>query len=214
MIVIGIIGRIGAGKSTVAGLLAEHGAQVIDADRIAHDLLGDAEVRAAIVARFGPGLMLEGSVPGMATIDRRALAGIVFGPTPGHRVALADLEAIIHPRVHERIEDRLATAAAAERAGPPEPVVVLDVPLLVRGGWLDRCDHVLVLECPDEVRHARISPRFSGAQVEAREASWNDQSPHRLPAGKTISVDTSGDPAYTRAQIDRLWHGLSRRSPG
>jgi len=212
VIVIGIIGRIGAGKSTVAGLLAEHGARILDADRIAHDVLLDDDVRAALVARFGPGVIAAGAEPGTTTIDRRALAGLVFGPTPGHRLALADLEAIVHPRVHRRMEDRLADIAAAERVGPPEAVVVLDVPLLVRGGWLDRCDHVVVLECPDEVRHGRIASRFSVPQIEAREASWNEQSPRSLPARKTSTVDTSGDLAYTRSQIDRLLHRLSRRS--
>jgi dephospho-CoA kinase len=90
--------------------------------------------------------------------------------------------------------------------------VVLDVPLLVRGGWLDRCDRIVVLECPDDVRRARIAARFSGPQIEAREASWNEQAPRALPVGKTVTVDTSGDPAYTRLQIDRLWPELSRRS--
>jgi len=86
------------------------------------------------------------------------------------------------------------------------------VPLLVRGGWLDRCDRIVVLECPDDVRRARIAARFSGPQIDAREASWNEQSPQALPPGKTVTVDTSGDPAYTQTQIDRLWSELSRRS--
>ena len=212
MILIGIIGRIGAGKSTVAGLLAEHGARVIDADRIAHEVLRDADVRRALVARFGPGVITGELLPDTADIDRKALAGMVFGPTAAHREALADLEAIVHPRVHERMETLLAGIAGEERSGSAEGVVVLDVPLLVRGGWLDRCDRVVVLECPDDVRHARIATRFSGPQIEAREASWNEQSSPDLPGGKTSTVDTSGDPAYTRSQIDRLWPELSRRS--
>lgn len=212
VILIGIIGRIGAGKSTVARLLAEHGARVIDADRIAHDVLKDADVQRALVARFGRGLIPEGPSPAAAGIDRKALAGIVFGPTADHRKALADLEAIVHPRVHERMEMLLDDIAGQEHSGGAEPVVVLDVPLLVRGGWLDRCDRVIVLECPDDVRHARIAPRFSRPQIEAREASWNEQMPPVLPAGKTSTVDTSEDPAYTHAQIDRLWPELSRRT--
>ena len=63
MILIGIIGRIGAGKSTVAGLLAEHGARVIDADRIAHEVLHDADVRRLLVERFGPGLIMATPTP-------------------------------------------------------------------------------------------------------------------------------------------------------
>ena len=211
MILIGIVGRIGAGKSTVARRLADHGARVIDADRIAHDVLLEADVREALVARFGPGVITGGSPPVAAGIDRRALSGIVFGPTAAHRKALADLEAIVHPRVHRRMETLLEEVAGEERSGGAERVVVLDVPLLVRGGWLHRCDHVIVLECPDDVRRARIAERFSGPQIDAREASWNEQSPPDLPAGKTSTVDTSGDPAYTRDQIDRLWPEFSRR---
>lgn len=212
MILIGIIGKIGAGKSTVARLLAEHGARVIDADRIAHEVLQDAEVRRLLVERFGPELITRSQPLNAADIDRKALAGIVFGPTAAHRRALADLEAIVHPRVHERMETLLAGIAGEERSGGAERVAVLDVPLLVRGGWLDRCDRIVVLECPDDVRRARIAARFSGPQIEAREASWNEQSPRALPAGKTSTVDTSGDPAYTRSRIDRLWPELSRRS--
>ena len=213
MMLIGIIGRIGAGKSTVAKLLAEHGARVVDADRIAHEVLLEADVRRALLERFGPGLFTGSPAPDAARIDRKTLAGIVFGPTAAHREALADLEAIIHPRVHDRIEDLLAGIAGEEQRGGAGQVVVLDVPLLVRGGWLDRCDHLVVLECPADIRHARIAPRFSAPQIEAREASWNEQSPRIFPTGKTSTVDTSRDPAYTREQIDRLWHELSRRSP-
>ena len=213
MILIGIIGKIGAGKSTVARLLAVHGARVIDADRIAHEVLLDADVRRALVERFGPGLITGSPAPATAGIDRKALAGIVFGPTAAHREALADLEAIVHPRVHARMEALLTGIAGEERRGEPEAVVVLDVPLLARGGWLDRCDHLVILECPDDIRRARIATRFSAHQIEAREASWNEQSPQILPTGKTSTVDTSQDPAYTAIQIDRLWLELFRRSP-
>ena len=212
MILIGIIGRIGAGKSTVAGLLAEHGGRVIDADWIARDVLHDLDGRRLLVERFGPEVIQGEPSPTAAGIDRKALAGLVFGPTAAHRRALAALEAIVHPRVHQRMETLLAGIAAEERRGGVEQVAVLDVPLLVRGGWLDRCDRIVVLECPDDVRRARIAARFSGPQIDAREASWNEQSPLTLPAGKTSTVDTSRDPAYTAAQVDRLWPELSRRS--
>lgn len=213
MILIGIIGRIGAGKSTVARLLEAHGARVLDADRIAHDVLRDDDVKRAIETRFGEGVIAPSTTAGPGEVDRGALAAIVFGSGAAHRAALADLESIVHPRVHDRLEELLAGIARAERDGGTEQVVVLDVPLLVRGGWLDRCDHVLVLECPDEVRRARIATRFTAGQIAAREASWNQQAPHSAFRGKTSTVDTSGDPAYTRLQIDRLWPGLLRRSP-
>lgn len=213
MIVVGIIGRIGAGKSTVAALLADHGARVIDADRIAHEVLLEEEVRDALVARFGSGVLGDPATAGRPVVNRRMLAGLVFGPTASHRAALADLEAIVHPRVHRRIEQTLAESSAAEQAGGRMTWVVLDVPLLTRAGWVDRCDLVLVLECPDDIRRGRIAGRFPAEQIAAREAAWNRHPPPVLRPEKTRIVDTSGDPSYTRLQIDRLWNEFSRLPP-
>jgi hypothetical protein len=80
---------------------------------------------------------------------------------------------------------------------------------LARRGLPAASPEILAL---DADRRARIAARFSGPQIDAREASWNEQSPLALPPGKTVTVDTSGDPAYTRGQIGRLWSELSRRS--
>lgn len=200
---VGIVGRIGAGKSTVARMLADKGARVVDADRLAHEVLGEEEVRDEVRRRFGDGVFgADGAV------DRGALARIVFGPDPGHAEALVALEAIVHPRVNARIASAI-DAAAREAAG--SAVVVLDVPLLVKAGWADVCDLVLLLECDDGIRRSRVAARLSPAQIAAREAAWNRNPPDRLPPGKTARVDTSGDPAYTRSQIDRIWN---ERLPG
>jgi len=216
VIVIGIVGRIGAGKSTVAAAFARHGARVIDADRIAHGVLAEPAVIDDVVARFGPRVLAaEGGAE--RRIDRGALGGIVFGPSPEQALALRDLEAIVHPRVHDRIEGMLDQARAeARRSGAGEgnavPAVVLDVPLLVQAGWVDACDVVVVLECDDAVRRGRIAARFSPEQILARESAWARSLPHPLPPGKIRTVDTSGDPAYTLSQIDRIWADL--RSQG
>ena len=198
MILIGLLGKIGAGKSTVARRFAEHGAVVIDADALAHEVLGEPAVVAAIAARFGAGVLApDGSVL------RPVLAEVVFGPTAEHAAALGALEAIVHPRVHERIGERLAGLQAAATV----PVtVVLDVPLLGKGGWADRCDWIVTLKCPDSVREQRLAQRrLSPRQRAAREAAWQAAVPPHLPAEKTLCVDTSGDVAYTWAQVDRIW---------
>ncbi len=195
---VGIVGRIGAGKSTVARMLADKGARVVDADRLAHEVLGEEAARLEVRRRFGDGVFgADGAV------DRGALARLVFGPQRCHAEALLALEAIVHPRVHERIR---AAIDAAGRAAPGTSVVVLDVPLLVKAGWADVCDVVLLLDCDDTVRRGRLAARFSPAQIAAREAAWNRNPPDRLPPEKTVRVDTSGDPAYTRDQLDRIWH--------
>lgn len=202
--VVGIVGPIGSGKSTVARIFGELGADVIDADRIAHEVLGEEEVRRALRRRHGDGVFAPDG-----TVDRRALAAAVFGPGPRHAEALGHLEGLVHPRVHERIAARLAAVrAAAAVPGAPARVVVLDVPLLVRAGWVAECDRVVVLACDDGVRRARIAARHSPAQIAAREAAWNRNPPDRLPADRARTVDTGRDVAYTRTQVEDVWRDL------
>jgi dephospho-CoA kinase len=208
MITIGISGRIGAGKSTVAQRFAARGARVIDADALAHGVLEEADAKAEIVARFGAGVLTDDG-----RVDRSLLAAQVFGASPAQATALADLEAIVHPRVHCHIEQALAAITAAERhAGRADTLVVLDVPLLERAGWDALCDHVVLVECEDGVRRERLARRgVSPAQQAARETAWA-AGRRSQPAGhapiadreNTHPVDTSGDLAYTHAQVDRI----------
>ncbi len=208
MIVVGLTGRIGAGKSTVAGLFADRGAFVVDADRIAHEVLAEPEVGRLVSGRFGPGVVAsDGSV------DRRKLAKLVFGPTAEHAAALEDLEAIIHPRVAARINAILDARSAAE---PSQPVI-LDVPLLRKSGLTRRCTHVVEVVCDEPVRRARLTARgWDAAEIEARDAAWAHSQP--LPGGREPGerpqsanfLDTSGDVRYTSQQVDQLLRTMSR----
>jgi dephospho-CoA kinase len=205
MIVIGLHGRIGAGKSTVARMFADHGAIVIDADRLAHAVLEEPEARREIVARFGSGVLAADGA-----IRRPALAERVFGPTPAHAAALRDLESIVHPRVRRRIESQLAALRQAEDNDGVRRVAVLDVPLLVPSGWAAACDLVVVVECDDKVRHGRLADRgWAADHVAAREKAWEAGvvDPPAAP-GNTRSVDASGDSAYTRRQVEGIWTSL------
>lgn len=204
MIVIGLVGRIGAGKSTVARAMADLGAEVIDADRIAHEVLAEPEVVAAIAARYGAGV-----IDAAGAVRRPLLADKVFGPTPAHDAALADLEAIVHPRVRRRIDERLAAVAAAGPVGEPM-VVVLDVPLLMQAGWDRRCDRLVRVECDEVERGRRVDRRgWPPSQRQARERAW-ERGYRPPPPQKTVVVDASGDPAYTREQVGRIVQGLVR----
>ena len=198
MIVIGLVGRIGAGKSTVARAFAARGAEVIDADRLAHEVLADPGAVAEVVARFGADVLAEDG-----RVRRPVLAERVFGPTSDHDAALRDLEAVVHPRVRARMEARLAELEAVEPA-----VVVLDVPLLMQAGWDQLCDRLVVVSCLEEVRQRRLDARgWPAAQRAARERAWSRG--ERLPAPqKTDVVDASGSVAYTRAQVDRIFELL------
>ena len=119
MMIIGLIGRIGAGKSTVARRFAQHGATVVDADRHAHEVLEDPQVIAEVAGRFGPGVLNS-----LGRIDRAALAGIVFGTTPDHDTARAGLEAIVHPRVRHRQARSVNTRKPGQRRVPDEHVKI------------------------------------------------------------------------------------------
>lgn len=214
MITIGLQGRMAAGKSTVARRFGELGGHVIDADALAHEVLDEADAKAAIGARFGAEVLTEGRV------DRARLAALVFGTTPAHAAALADLEAIVHPRVHRRIEAALASIRSAGECGAAgDPVAVLDVPLLVRAGWDRVCDAIVCVECEDGVRRERLARRgVDAAQQAARDAAWAAQpappeGSEAAAAGRprTFSVDTSRDLAYTQAQVDRIWQTVTGR---
>ena len=204
MIIVGIVGKIGAGKSTVARAMADLGAEVIDADRIAHDVLAEPEVVAAIAARYGAEVLDDAG-----RVRRPRLAERVFGPTPAHDAALAELEAIVHPRVRCRIDERLAAIAAAAPAGV-RPLVVLDVPLLMQAGWDRRCDRLVRVDCDEAERRRRVDLRgWPELQRQARERAW-ERGYRPPPPEKTLVVDASGDPAYTRTQVGQAIEAVRR----
>jgi dephospho-CoA kinase len=207
MTIIGLVGRIGAGKSTAARRFAEHGATVVDADRHAHEALEDPQVIAEVAIRFGPGV-----IDARGRVDRSAMAGRVFGGTPAHDADRAALEAIVHPRVRRRLEAVLANEAARNLPGGHAPTVVLDVPLLVQAGWDDLCTHLVVVECEDSVRRMRLAARgWSAEQIAARDRAWERGFHPPLAGPTTWSVDASGDPAYTVVQVDRVWQAIRGR---
>jgi dephospho-CoA kinase len=208
LLVVGLVGRIAAGKSTVARELAALGAHVLDADAVAHEVLDEPGSRAAIERRFGRGVL-----DAAGRVDRAALAGAVFGGDAGKAAALADLEAIVHPRVRARISRDLERLRRESAAAGGLRVAVLDVPLLVQAGWAAACDRLVLVECAEEVRRDRLSRRgWDAAQQAARDAAWERQFDSAvLDPEKTVRIDTSvdarADPTYTREQVVRMWHG-------
>jgi dephospho-CoA kinase len=144
MVVLGLTGSIGMGKSTAAQLLRRLGVPVHDADEAVHRLLGPGGRAVAPVEAAFPG------VAGPSGIDRRKLGAIVFQD----EAALRRLEAILHPLVRVE-EDRFLRRMAALR----RPVVVLDVPLLFEGGGEARCDAVIVVTAPAFLQRHRVLRR-------------------------------------------------------
>jgi dephospho-CoA kinase len=189
---VGLTGGIGSGKSTVAAMLADRGAVVVDGDEIARELVAPGSpALAAIVERFGEGILrADGS------LDRAGLADIVF-PDPA---ALEDLDAIMHTRIAQRAAEMLDEAA---RAGAD--AVVYDMPLLVEGGQADEFDLVVVVQAPIPVRLARLAVR--GVRVDdAQERMLRQATDEERAAVADILIDNSGDESELVQQVDRAWH--------
>jgi dephospho-CoA kinase len=155
---IGILGGIAAGKSTAAAEFAKLGCKVVDADRIAHDLLGKKRIKEEITAAFGPGI-----IDRAGRIDRAALAVEAFSSPEKYAL----LNGILHPPVLTRIE-RLIGRYNRLR---PVKAIVLDVPLLAEKGLAERCDRLVFVDCRPQLRLERAkNADFPGKnQIRARE---------------------------------------------
>lgn len=145
--VIGLLGGVGAGKSTVAAALGELGCAVIDGDAIGHELLSDPAVIRQLRKRWGDRIFstdnATNSVTNDATddaVDRKALAAIVFEDP--HE--LDSLNAILHPRIRRRIEERIAAIGSDASI----PAAVLDAAVLLEAGWDDLCTHLVFVDAP------------------------------------------------------------------
>jgi dephospho-CoA kinase len=184
MIVLGLTGSIGMGKSTVADFFAESGVPVYDADAAVHRLYaGDA---APLIEAAFPGTTQDG------TVDRGRLAERVIGDS----AALRRLEAIVHPLVRRAEEQFLAQAEAAGA-----PVAVLNIPLLLETGGDTRCDAVVVVSAPAETQRARVMSR-PGMTEDKFTGLLGKQMPDAEKRRRAdFVVDTAQDFDSTRAQV-------------
>ena len=190
MLIVGLTGGIAAGKSTVSRELDRLGAVVIDADRIARDVVAPGTPGlAAVVDEFGPEVLRPDGA-----LDRPALGRRVFGD----REALARLGSITHPLV-ARESERL------QRSAPPDAVVVHDVPLIVENGLAHRYDLVVVVGAPEEVRLERLVEErgMSAEDALTRIRSQADDEARRAVAD--VWLNNSGTPEELLDQVRRLW---------
>lgn len=184
--VIGLTGPIAAGKSTVAELLRQRGAEVIDADRVYRFLLAPGSMLwQRLRERFGPTI-----VGSDGEIDRATLAKIVFSDPK----ELADLDSITHPAVVAEIRDRIARTSA--------PLVVLEAVKLVQSGLISDVDALWFITADPETRLRRLvaRSRIDEAQARARIAA----APQTVPEGVRLdaTIDTSADLAATASAVD------------
>lgn len=193
VVVIGLTGGIGSGKSTLSARLAARGAVVIDADAITKELQQPGmPVFEAMVERFGPSIVgAEGH------LDRQAVADLVFKDPQ----ALADLNGIVHPAVGVEITERLAAESATDH------IVILDVPLLVETGRQGTAATIVVDVDPEVALHRLVQQRGMRPDDARARMSRQASREQRLAAADFV-IDNSGTVGDLEAQIEDLWPKL------
>ncbi|MFA1548135.1 dephospho-CoA kinase [Actinomadura chokoriensis] len=197
MLKVGLTGGIGSGKSEVSARLSERGAVVIDADKIAREVVEPGTPGlAAVVAEFGDDVLLPSGA-----LDREKVGRIVFADPD----RLAALNAIVHPLVGERMQELMDAA-------PAGAVVVYDVPLLAENGLAPMYDEVVVVDAPEKTQVDRLVARRGMTEEDARARMANQASRAERRAVATHVIENSGTLDDLKAQVDALWESLTRRA--
>ena len=195
MIVVGLTGGMGSGKSTVSAMLGERGAFVVDADALAREVVepGGPAYR-PVVERFGPTVVrADGS------LDRERLAEVVFGD----QSALSDLNAIVHPAVRSVMEERVGEVAG------DDSVVVLDIPLLVESRQsYPGLAGVVVVDCPVDVAVQRLVERRGMSEEAVRARISVQASREERLAEADFVIDNSGPLESLGTEVDRCWRWI------
>jgi dephospho-CoA kinase len=190
--VIGVTGNIACGKSTVMRMLAELGAETIDADALYHELIAPGgPLVTRIRERFG-----ESVVDSAHGIDRKALGQIVFADPS----ALRDLERITHPAV--------VAAAKARIAGSRHAVAAIDAVKLVESGLIDSCDQLWLVTCDPDVQRARLIARGGLSEADADRRLAAQPPVATKTAIANVRIDNSGAIERTRGQVLAAWASL------
>ena len=201
MLLVGLTGGIGSGKSLVGRFLAGSGAVVVDADTLARDAIASGTPgRRQVLERFGAAIATPDG-----DIDRAALGRLVFDDDGARR----DLEAIVHPEVRRLFGERVAALT------DPDAIVVFEAPLLIETGMAAGFDVLLVVLAPEDVRLRRLAAErgLGPDEALARIRAQTDDATRRAAA--TIVIDNPSDDADAlRARVAEVWEELVRRARG
>uniref|UniRef100_A0A832I085 Dephospho-CoA kinase n=1 Tax=Eiseniibacteriota bacterium TaxID=2212470 RepID=A0A832I085_UNCEI len=182
LFIVGLVGRAGSGKSTVARALAADGARVIEADRLGHEVTdGDPEVRAALAAEYGADVYRPDGA-----LDRARVAARVFADPE----ARARLDRLVHPRIVERIRRTLDAWRAAGHRG----VVVVDAALMLEWGLERACDAIVAVTAPEEEQVARLAAARGWTPEQARARLAAQRTNERFAAAADAVLDNRGSP--------------------
>lgn len=191
MFLIGLTGGIGSGKSTVASRLKTLGARIVDADKIAREIVEAGEPALAELAEAFDGVLNADGSLNRAELARQAFAA------PD---ATEKLNSITHPRIRERTLERFAEART-----DGVPVLVYDMPLLIENGEYKKMDHVLVVDAADEIRIDRlVNSRGLDEEDARRRIAAQISREERLAAADSV-VDNSGTRDQLLQQVDTFW---------
>ncbi|HJD49286.1 MAG TPA: dephospho-CoA kinase, long form [Candidatus Corynebacterium intestinavium] len=191
MFLIGLTGGIGSGKSTVASRLKTLGARIVDADKIAREIVEPGEPALAELAEA-----FDGVLNADGTLNRAELARQAFAAPE----ATEKLNSITHPRIRERTLERFAQART-----DGVPVLVYDMPLLIENGEYKKMDHVLVVDAEDEIRIDRlVNSRGLDEEDARRRIAAQISREERLAAADSV-VDNSGTRDQLLQQVDAFW---------
>ncbi|MFC1760883.1 dephospho-CoA kinase [Planctomycetota bacterium] len=192
--VIGIIGGIGSGKSTVALAFADLGCRIIDADALAHQILQEPVTAAQVIELLGDEIR-----DAQGQIDRSQIAAQVFRDP----AALSALNQLIHPHVLAQCEALLAHY----QADPTVAAVVLDMPLLIEVGWDNRCDHIVFVQCDQATREARAREKgIDKADFRTREKTQISLDKKQNRADNTLS--NNSDVSAVVRQVTEIFQHL------
>jgi len=197
VLLVGLTGGIGSGKSTVSAMLAERGAYIVDADAIARELQQPGSpVLAAMAERFGAHVLDD-----EGALDRAAVANIVFGDDDESAAALRDLNGIVHPALQNEIRARIAAREATN------DIVVLDFPLLAENPRDDLAATIGVDVDPETAIERLVLHRGKDA-ADDRRRSANQTSREQRRSIATHVLDNSGDVDFLEAQVEHLFDDL------
>lgn len=193
--IVGLTGGIASGKSTVARMLLEHGAVLVDCDVLAHQALKPGQAAYdEVIAAFGPRIVLPGG-----EIDRARLGEVVFSDAQARR----RLEGIVHPAVL-----RMAATEIETYQTQGHRVIILDAPLLIEAGLLQWVQRLIVVFADEEVQAQRLMARNGLGEEEAKRRIAS-----QMPLSEKVKladyvIDNSGGVGATTAQVDKVWEDI------
>ncbi len=195
-IIVGLLGGIASGKSTVAGILRDLGAVVVDADRIAHEVLQRPEIRLRVEELLGPDVLAADG-----GLDRARIGKLVFADAD----LLRRLEAVVHPAVRKRLVQEIAAAAGAK-------IVVLDAPLLLEGDLAGMTDVLVHVQSPRAVRRARTAQRNGWVAEEHDQRESRQVSLEAKRRRAALIIENDGSMAELEARVGKLHRELLARA--